>query len=168
MTTEQLTIEFSQAERSLAEEIKTTHAAASGLVDGAKQAIEDAITASLRCAAMVDAARSEWGGKFPDIWRELVGLAPLDARRYISLHSTAQRCLDKRQLVLAGIIEQPEQEDQESRPPADPFAWCRWVPRIVEAMPDEVIERMTFDQKAVAAKTLEPAHKLWLKLQPTR
>ena len=117
---------------------------------------------------MVDAARSEWGGKFPDIWRELVGLTPLDARLYISLHSTAHRCPDKRQLVLAGIIEQPEQEDQESRPPADPFAWCRWVPRIVEAMPDEVIERMTFDQKAVAAKTLEPAHKLWLKLQPTR
>ena len=159
-------MEVAAQEKALAEEINAQHEAASGLVEGAKLAIEDATAASLRCAALVDVARSEWGRRFPDIWRDLVGLSPLEAKRYISLHSTAQRCLDKRQLLLAGIIEPGERDDQEAQPPPDPFAWCRWVPRIVDALPDEVIARMTYDQRAVACKTLEPAHKLWLKLQP--
>lgn len=148
--------ELTTQQKNLADLIAEKHAAAGGKVDGARVAIEDAIQASLQCAALVETARSEWGRKFPDIWRDVVGLSPLDAKRYISLHSTAKRCLDKRQLLLCGIIEQGEQGEQQERPPADPFAWCRWVPKIKDSFSSEKIGRMSYDQRAVARKTLEP------------
>ena len=158
------TLEITAPQSALADEIRAAHERASGQVNGAKVAIEDAINASLNCAALVETARAEWGGMFPDLWRELVGLSPLDAKRYISLHSTAQRCLDKRQLILTGIIEQPEQGEQEQRPPADPFAWCRWVPKIKDSFTKEQVERMTSDQKAVARRTLAPLVEIYEEL----
>jgi len=164
----QLTLDFTQEERAVAKEIVTAHELACALVKRGKEAIGDAIDAAMKCAALVEAARCKYKSRFPDIWRELIGLSPMEQKRYISLHAMRDRPMDKRQLCLSGIVDTPEQEEQTQRPPPDPFAWCRWVPKIVEALPDEAIERMTYDQRAVACKTLEPAHNLWLKLQPKR
>ena len=153
-----------QGPDALASEIQRAHNEAQIEVGQARDKVEQAIDASIRCAALVDAARSEWGGSFDEVWRDKVGLSPLEAKRYISLHSTALRCLDKRQLLLTGIIEQHEQEQQHEQRPADPFAWCKWIPRVRDALTDEEIGRMTDDQRAVAKVTLKPLVERYEKL----
>ena len=148
----------------LASEIIDAHNRAANLVENARDRIKDAIDSTFACAALVDAARAEWGTGFKSRWRDEVGLPDAEASRYLSIHHAASRRIDKRQLFLIGIIDPADDEPEHHQRTPDPFAWCRWVPKVREALGDEQIARMSQDQREVARKTLEPLVELYEKL----
>jgi hypothetical protein len=141
--------------KALADEILEAHANASTRVTKAKDDIARAVMASVGCAALVAAARDEWGREFPDTWRKLVGLPDDEARRYLQLNRTAHR-IDKRQLLLLGIIDPPEDQPEPQQREPDPFAFCRLVPRITSSLTPELIRNMDDVQRAAVKRTLAP------------
>ena len=145
----------------LAAEIIDAHDLSQSLVQDAREHIDKAVDESLRCAALVDAAKGQWGSAFKHRWREEVRLDPDQARRYLTLHKAKGRRIDKAQLLLLGIVEKPEDEQQHERRTPDPFAWAKHVAKARQTLTPDQIGRMNSDQREVARNTLKPIVELY-------
>ena len=149
----------------LAEEIRRKHEAANKQVEQTREAVEQGLKSRLQCAALVETAKSTLGqNRFWEFWREQVQLSRDQAKRYLALKKVEGRGVDKRQMVLAGVLDKPEREEQHKARAVDQFAWCRLVGKIRKVLTDEVLDEMDLQQVAVAKSSLEPLARIYIDL----
>ena len=141
----------------LASAIADAHEWAKHKVENAKIEINDAVDATVRCAALVDTAKAEWGRSFGDHWRDEVDLPDEEAKRYLAIHHSAKRCIDKSQLLLIGIIDQPEEPSEpHQQQPTDPWAWVKAAAKVKSLLSLDDLDTMDRSALEVAQLNLNP------------